>query len=274
LTRYLSFLLGVTLVAVLGTAALLALSGLPGGENDSQALATPFTPSQVSVADTPTPTETPDSTPNVIPDFDTIDTEAAERERIRASILSVLGVRVGSGCGTAFAVARAQGGTILVTCEHVTKAEPYVPVILPDGTEYEAKLLSEDPGADIALLLLEDVDHLPLLQLGNPDEVQIADPLYVVGFALGTRLLGDPSVTKGVLSGRRMVRDVDFLQTDAVMNPGNSGGPVLNHKGEVVGVASWGLVGTEGLVIQGLSFATPAVIIEKHLDLLPFELSY
>src|SRR5690606_39597118 len=72
-------------------------------------------------------------------------------------------------------------------------------------------------------------DALPIwmspVRWGDVGDLRAGDPLYVIGFALGDELLGDPTVTRGVLSGRRMYGQVDYIQTDAAMNPGNSGGP-------------------------------------------------
>jgi serine protease Do len=78
-------------------------------------------------------------------------------------------------------------------------------------------------------------------------------------------LLGDLTVTSGILSGWRVIRGVEYLQPDAVMNPGNSGGPVLNVSGEVIDVATWVMRSTDSVDLEGLNFAVPASTVEMVL---------
>jgi len=141
-----------------------------------------------------------------------------------------------------------------------------VTVIAPDGAEHPAHVLTRDPVVDIALLEVADGLSLEPLARGDSQRLAPGDPLYVVGFALGTELLGDPTVTRGVLSGRRVVDGVEYLQTDAAMNPGNSGGPVLDGEGRVVGMAIGVIRETRGIPIEGVNFALAIEELQAFLD--------
>ena len=201
-------------------------------------------------SDTPTPAavRTPAATPLAA-------SSSGADNPARAAIGSVVQVRSPHGLGTGFAWAKRDGELVLVTAAHVVGDNQAVLVIAPDGTEHPAQVLTRYPVVDIALLEVADGLLLEPLASGDSQRLAPGDPLYVVGFALGTELLGDPTVTRGVLSGRRVVDGVEYLQTDAAMNPGNSGGPVLDSRGRVVGVAVAVIRNAQGIPLEGLNFA-------------------
>jgi len=142
----------------------------------------------------------------------------------------------GGGQGTGFIIS--SGGQV-VTNAHVVEGAASITVMLSDGTERTAELVQQDPTRDLAVLKIEG-ENLPAARLGSSAEVEVGDEVLAIGNALG---LGDtPSVTTGIvsaldrelqLSGNRLTR---LIQTDAAINPGNSGGPLVNAKGEVIGV--------------------------------------
>ena len=142
----------------------------------------------------------------------------------------------GGGQGTGFIIS-ADGQ--VVTNAHVVEDAVNINVMLSDGTVRTAELVQQDPTRDLAVLKIEGKD-LPAARLGRSAEVEVGDEVLAIGNALG---LGDtPSVTTGIisaldrelqLSGNRLTR---LIQTDAAINPGNSGGPLVNAKGEVIGV--------------------------------------
>ncbi|HAX05999.1 MAG TPA: serine protease Do [Acidimicrobiaceae bacterium] len=142
----------------------------------------------------------------------------------------------GGGQGTGFIIS-ADGQ--VVTNAHVVEDAVSINVMLSDGTVRTAELVQQDPTRDLAVLKIEGED-LPAARLGRSAEVEVGDEVLAIGNALG---LGDtPSVTTGIisaldrelqLSGNRLTR---LIQTDAAINPGNSGGPLVNAKGEVIGV--------------------------------------
>jgi serine protease Do len=158
----------------------------------------------------------------------------------------------GSALGSGFIIS-ADG--LIVTNRHVVVGARSVRVKLPDGREVPAKVIGVDATTDIALLRVS-AGRLPALHLGSSDKVSVGDPVVAIGNPYG---LGQ-SVTAGILSARgRMLEEdpyIDFLQTDAAINLGNSGGPLLSADGVVVGVNTAIFTPSGGSV--GLGFAIPA----------------
>jgi serine protease Do len=154
--------------------------------------------------------------------------------------------------GSGFVI-RADG--LIVTNRHVIAGARTVRVHLSDGRELPAKILGADAVTDIALLRVS-AGNLPVLRLGSSQAVSVGDAVIAIGNPFG---LGQ-SVSAGILSARaRMLEDdpyIDFLQTDAAINRGNSGGPLLDTDGTVVGVTSAIFSPSGGSV--GLGFAIPA----------------
>jgi serine protease Do len=154
--------------------------------------------------------------------------------------------------GSGFVI-RADG--LIVTNRHVVVGARAVRVRLADGQELAAKVLGADVATDIALLKVGS-GALPILRLGSSTNIAVGDVVIAIGNPFG---LGQ-SVTSGILSarGRALAEDpyIDFLQTDAAINFGNSGGPLLSEDGTVVGVTTAILSPSGGSV--GLGFAIPA----------------
>ncbi len=133
---------------------------------------------------------------------------------------------------------------LIVTNKHVVEEKDAIlSVILNDGRQLDATVLDTDPFNDLAVIKI-DAKDLPVLELGNSDEIEIGQSVIAIGNALGEFR---NTVTKGIVSGieRRVVAGNGFgasevieeaIQTDAAINPGNSGGPLINLKGEVIGV--------------------------------------
>lgn len=123
----------------------------------------------------------------------------------------------------------------LVTNSHVVDIKGNITIEYSDGTTSEATLVSNDITSDVAILTVKDVNALAM-NFGNTLNVKIANDLYAVGYA--ANLDGESSITKGILSARRSMAGIEYLQTDAAINSGFSGGPLLNKSGEVVGMNS------------------------------------
>jgi serine protease Do len=144
----------------------------------------------------------------------------------------------------------------VVTNNHVVEGADKIKVILVGGREYSATVKGRDPKTDLALIkIVNPPPHLPYLKFGNSDDIQVGDWVLAVGNPFG---LGH-TVTQGIISAKGRVIGAgpydNFLQTDASINPGNSGGPLLNLKGEVVGINTAILASG-----QGIGFATPSNI--------------
>lgn len=170
------------------------------------------------------------------------------------------GEQVVRGQGSGFIVS--PDGLIL-TNAHVVAEAGEVTVKLTDKREFKAKVLGIDKPTDIAVLKI-DAKDLPTLPLGNPENTQVGEWVLAIGSPFGF----ENSVTAGIVSAKsRSLPDegyVPFLQTDVAINPGNSGGPLLNLRGEVVGINSQIYSRSGGY--QGLSFAIPINVAAKVRD--------
>ncbi len=124
----------------------------------------------------------------------------------------------------------------LITNSHVVDIKGTIKVTYSNGKETQATIVSNDITSDIAILSVENPNVLALT-LGNTLELNVTDELYAIGYPLA--LEGEATVTKGILSARRSAGGIEYLQTDAAINSGNSGGPIINAKAEVYGMITY-----------------------------------
>src|SRR6185437_528064 len=152
---------------------------------------------------------------------------------------------------------------IILTNAHVVKDAKSVVVKLTDRREYRAKVLGSDPQTDVAVIKI-DATNLPTVKIGHVSSLQVGDWVLAIGSPYGL----ESTATAGIVSalGRSLPDDtsVPFIQTDVPVNPGNSGGPLFNSQGEVVGINSQIYTKTGGY--QGLSFSIPIDVAEKIKD--------
>jgi serine protease Do len=152
---------------------------------------------------------------------------------------------------------------LIVTNNHVVDGADEIKVTLYDQREFEAKLVGQDPDTDLALLKIE-ADDLPVVKFGDSDQVRVGDPVVAVGNPFG---LGG-TVTAGIVSAKDRVigagRYDDFLQIDAPINRGNSGGPTFNLDGEVIGLNTAIHSPSGGNV--GIGFAIPSDIVAHIVE--------
>ncbi|MFO0940355.1 MAG: trypsin-like peptidase domain-containing protein [Pirellulales bacterium] len=162
-----------------------------------------------------------------------------------------------SGTGTAFVVNEAGW---LVTCAHVVDNSTTVRVRLGEK-EFPAEVVGSDASNDLALLKI-NANNLQPLPLATSDGVDLGQEIRCVGFPL-TDLLGKSvKVTRGAVSGKVRLNDRDLYQVDAAINPGNSGGPVVDARGNVVGVASQKISGER---VSNIGFCIPSRTLSQFL---------
>lgn len=142
----------------------------------------------------------------------------------------------------------------IITNNHMVDGADEIKVKLADGREFAAKVIGRDPKTDLALIKISSIfKDLPTISLGDSDKIRVGDWVLAVGNPFG---LGH-TVTQGIISATGRVIGSgpydDFLQTDAPINPGNSGGPLVNLKGEVIGINT-AIIATG----QGIGFAIPS----------------
>ena len=147
----------------------------------------------------------------------------------------------------------------IVTNNHVVEGAESITVTLTDGRSFDATLVGTDPLADLAVIKIEGTD-LPTIPFGDSSKLKVGEWVVAIGNALA--LPGGPTVTVGVVSalGRTIQEEngvtlYDMIQTDTAINPGNSGGPLLNLRGEIVGINTAKIAAVE---VSGVGFAVSA----------------
>jgi putative serine protease PepD len=241
---------GGGLVSAIVVSAVLLGTGLAGNDANTTPVNTPASTTPVSISAS-------DNKGDLI------------RTVYAAASPSVASVRTSQGSGTGFLVD--SNGT-LVTNAHVVGTSKQVQVRFDDkGTYHDAQVLSVDASTDLAALKIDasDAQGVRPLELADSDKVQVGDTAIAIGYPLGLAR----TTTAGIVSG--LDRSVDspngfsidkVIQTDAPVNPGNSGGPLLNAKGQVIGVNSQiatAAGGGEGNI--GIAFAIPANTVKSVL---------
>ena len=180
------------------------------------------------------------------------------------------GARPGGPTAQPDVLTRGQGSGFIVSSDgliltnaHVVKGAREVTVKLTDRREFRAKVLGADPKTDVAVLRI-DAKNLPVVALGKTSELRVGQWVLAIGSPFGF----ENTVTAGVVSakGRSLPDDsaVPFIQTDVAVNPGNSGGPLFNSRGEVVGINSQIYSRSGGY--QGVSFAIPIDVASRIKD--------
>ena len=151
----------------------------------------------------------------------------------------------------------------LLTNHHVVEDASKVTIMLNDRREIDAKVVGSDERTDVALLKVEG-NNFPSLSVGNVDQLKVGQPVLAIGSPFGF----DYSASAGIVSAKSRnimgETSVPFIQTDVALNPGNSGGPLFNQQGQVVGVNSRIFSGTGGYM--GLSFSIPIDVAMDVVD--------
>jgi S1-C subfamily serine protease len=178
----------------------------------------------------------PVSTPEGVMDIQAILDQVEESVvTIETNVSAQGGVFTGAGTGV---VLSADG--LIMTNAHVISQSDGITVRLFDGAEHDATLVGSEPASDIAIIRIDGVDDLSPAQLGESEALLVGEPVIAIGNALN--LGGEPSVTTGIVSAVNRSIDspegrlADLIQTDAAINPGTSGGPLVDSSGAVVGM--------------------------------------
>src|SRR5215472_1868178 len=269
----LSLLIGSTLCLLAGVSISGAIDHLQGGDRAATAASAPAPavsqglpdfatlakrvgPSVVNVsttqvrkaaADTPSP-------------FDSDDPMSQFWQRFFGGRMPRGGSQRQTGLGSGFLIDR--NGTIL-TNYHVVDGAQKISVTLSDGKTYDAKVIGKDQKTDIAVVKIDAGQDLPAVTLGDSDRLEVGEWVMAIGNPFGL----DHTVTSGIVSakGRQIGQGPydNFIQTDASINPGNSGGPLINLRGEVVGITTAIYSQSGGNI--GIGFAIPINLVKELL---------
>ena len=184
-------------------------------------------------------------------------------ERIKPGIVRIA-TNVGSGSGVIFEVGASASTALVLTNYHVIEGASTVRVETTDGGDYAASVLGIDATRDLAVLRINGAGLL-MLPFAGEDSARPGTAVFALGYPLG--VTGDPTVTQGIISAVQYYSDIDRydIQTDAAINSGNSGGPLVNARGEVVGLNTYVIRSVQGAAsVEGFGFAvsTRTVLVQ------------
>jgi S1-C subfamily serine protease len=179
-------------------------------------------------------------------------------------IKASLGVGGGS-TGTGIVVAN---NGIVITNQHVIEGARNVLVIIEGLGEIPATVVASDAQLDLAILRIDSNQKPPVAPLGDSEALVLGEDVIVLGYPLSGGQTGiSPSVTRGVVSKRIPMSQYQYqyIQTDAAVNPGNSGGPLINMRAEVVGIVTKKQTSSGGVPVEGVGIAIPSTAVKDYL---------
>ena len=206
---------------------------------------------------------TPDEAKNL---YDPISIKSAfSSEKIKSSdlikraIQAVVTIKTSYSHGSGFIIS--EDGYV-ITNFHTVSARQFVDVLLANNITLQAEVIRINQDLDLALLKLNG-SGFSALPLGDSDGANLGEEVFGIGTPAMEEL--GQSVSKGIISGIRKIEDKNYIQTDVKVNPGNSGGPLINSKGEVLGVITMKLVGRG---IEGLAFCIPIKVVIRTFKII------
>ena len=160
-------------------------------------------------------------------------------ERVRSGVVLIVG-RSGSGSGFVY-----DSAGLILTNEHVIRGQNRLTVVFDDSTRMTAEVVASDADVDVAILEIDTTREL--MELPFAATAREGEEVIALGYPYGPELGEGVTISRGIVSALRTYDGIDYIQTDAAINPGNSGGPLLNLRGEVVGMNTFGLREAEGI---------------------------
>ena len=221
---------------------------------------TPVPPTATTTSPTPTVPSAPVARSDVETTFnEPLSSGLSIADVTENALPSVAHIVTGTGSGTGFIV---NESGLVVTNKHVVDGSTQVSVRMASGSEYRGTVTQRHPTLDLAYISIDSSQTFTPIAVGDSDEVRVGAEVIAIGFPLGSALGSEPTVSVGIISAKRDAR----LQTDASLNPGNSGGPLLDMYGQVIGVVV-SRVETDGSgrPISGIGFAIPINEVKTEL---------
>ncbi len=215
-------------------------------------------------------TSSPSAPPDLGIRFVGVDDPSAQGESSLVAIVegireSVVQIVAGNSQGSGFII---DERGFAVSNEHVVRGHATVAIRLADGTHYKGDVISLDSAADLAFIQIESDDRFHPIPLGNPTHVRVGEEVLALGFPITGDIGSSLTATRGIISSIRTVSGVDLFQTDAAMNPGNSGGPLINRGGKVIGVNTFRIESTaDGRSVSGIGFAVSVIELHRRIPI-------
>ena len=217
---------------------------------------TPTNTSTPTASPTPTATHTPIPT-NTLPPTPTPETSISDVvDQARKSVVHIVG---STGSGSGFMV---ESTGYILTNAHVVEGTTDLTVVLDGGLRTSGKVVKLDTRRDIALVKI-DRGHQPILRFAI--SARIGEDVVALGYPFGTDGLENMTISTGVVSAFQLLNGINYVQTDAAVNPGNSGGPLLDMNGRVVGMNTFGI---RKDISEGLNFAIHYSILSERLKVM------
>ena len=220
------------------------------------------TPTPIPTA-TPSPTLTPTPTPipTAIPHPTPTPTPTLNQVvvRLEPAVVQIFAPTV-TGSGLFF---NANGW--VVTNAHVVNGHPNVTVVTDEGTRLQGQVVGLNDFVDLAVLKTNITSPVSYPTWAHPSTIKVGDDAIALGFPLGSLLGSSMSVSEGIVSAIRDEPGVKYLQTSAAINPGNSGGPLINGRGQVVGINTLRITESGGSSIQNINFAISSGTVQDWL---------
>lgn len=221
---------------------------------------------------TDAPTATPQASPAPVPDPTSTPnpTATATATPTRADIVSMIRdavVRIETDDGSVGTGMIIDPDGHILTNSHVIEGANSLSVFLDDGSYFDARIIGQDADMDVAMLKIIGND-LPVIPLGSSGQLSEGDDVTALGYALD--LQGSITVTRGIVSAFREghVEGMRYIQTDAAINHGNSGGPLINSTGEVIGMNTLAIRELENVVADGIGFAISSDDLKPQIEAL------
>jgi S1-C subfamily serine protease len=181
---------------------------------------------------------------------------ADDKNPLEDTIKSTFTIKGSKNIGTGFFISP---DGYAITCKHVIEIDGVHTAILNNQEEYPIGVISKSNKYDLALILVTTHQKVPYLDFRDPLTMEAGDRVYAVGSSAGLQ----STITDGLFTAlrRQMPSEIMAVQFSAPVNPGNSGGPLIDKDGKVIGAVSWKLISNDGVPVSGIGFAVPSEYI-------------
>jgi len=180
------------------------------------------------------------------------------KDRFKNAIQAVVTITGEKGFGSGVVISP---DGYIVTNYHVVQGEKKISVKLNQNIKLNADVVKTNPDYDLALLKLTATE-LKTLPFANSDDADIGDEVYAIGTPSDLEL--GQTITKGIISGKRSIENIQYIQSDVSISPGNSGGPLLNDKGQIIGITTMKIIGKG---VEGIGFSIPSNVVLEMLNI-------